>query len=121
METKMKFFKSIVLFSFLFIVSSYAQNGIRDIIKPVNLTAGKTDSLLISDMFYSNNYNLKFQENKEVKVNYNKRTGKVYFKADMNFAGMTLVDFKLGGKTYSFPVRSRVQQKFKFSYKPEKI
>ncbi len=117
----MKFFKSIVLFSFLFIVSSYAQNGIRDIIKPVNLTAGKTDSLLISDMFYSNNYNLKFQENKEVKVNYNKRTGKVYFKANMNFAGMTLVDFKLGGKTYSFPVRSRVQQKFKFSYKPEKI
>ena len=116
----MKFLRPIILFSFFFIVSSYAQNGIRDIIKPVNLTAGKTDSLLISDMFYSNNYNLKFQENKEVKVNYNKRSGKVYFKADMNFAGMTLVDFKLAGNTYSFPVRSRVQQKFKFLFKPEK-
>lgn len=116
----MKFLKPIILFSFFFFVSNYAQNGIRDIIKPVNLTAGKTDSLLISDMFYSNNYNLKFQENKEVKVKYNKRTGKIYFKADMNFAGMTLVDFKFAGNTYSFPVRSRVQQKYKFSYKPEK-
>ncbi|MCX6174921.1 MAG: alpha-amylase family glycosyl hydrolase [Ignavibacteriales bacterium] len=116
----MKFFKPFFLFSFLFLVSSYAQNGIQDIIKPVNLIAGKTDSMLISDMFYSNNYDLKFKENKKVKVNYNKRTGKIYFKADMNFAGMTLVDFKLAGNTYSFPVRSRVQQKFKFSYKPEK-
>ncbi len=116
----MKFLKPVILFSFFFIVSNYAQSGVRDIIKPVNLTAGKTDSLLISDMFYSNNYDLKFQENKKVKVNYNKRTEKVYFKADMNFAGMTLVDFKLAGNTYSFPVRSRVQQKFKFSYKPGK-
>jgi len=116
----MKFFKPIILFSFLFIGSSFAQNGIRDIIKPVNLIAGKTDSLLISDMFYSNNYDLKFQKNETVKINYNKRTRKVYFKTDMNFAGMTLVDFKLLGDTYSFPVRSRVQQKFKFTYKPEK-
>jgi glycosidase len=116
----MKFFKHVILFSLFIFIPCFAQNGIRDIIKPVNLIAGKTDSLLISDMFYSNNYDLKFKENKQVKVNYNKRTGKVYFKADMNFAGMTLVDFKLAGNTYSFPVRSRVQQKFKFAYKPEK-
>ena len=116
----MKFFRTVILFSLFFLVSNYAQNELRDIIKPVNLIAGKTDSMLVSDMFYSSNYNLKFKENKEVKVNYNKRTGKIYFKADINFAGMTLVDFKLGGTTYSFPVRSRVQQKFKFAYKPEK-
>ena len=116
----MKFFKHVILFSLFIFIPCYVQNGIRDIIKPVNLVADKSDSLLISDMFYSNNYDLKFKENKKVKVNYNKRTGKVYFKTDMNFAGMTLVDFKLAGNTYSFPVRSRVQQKFKFSYKPEK-
>ncbi len=119
-EINMKQLKPVILIFLFLCIQSYAQDKIRDIIKPVNLVADRSDSLLISDMFYSNNYDLKFKENKKVKVNYNKRTGKVYFKADMNFAGMTLVDFKLAGNTYSFPVRSRVQQKFKFSYKPEK-
>ena len=97
-----------------------AQSKITDIIKPVNLIAGKPDSMLISDMFFSKNYEATFRPNNDVKVKYDKKSGVVHFTPNMNFSGITLVDFKLGKQTYSIPVRSSVQPKFKFSFKPTK-
>ncbi|MEW5843260.1 MAG: alpha-amylase family glycosyl hydrolase [Bacteroidota bacterium] len=114
-----KFVKTFSLF-LLITLSIHAQEKIRDIIKPVNLVAGIPDSMLISDMFYSENYNAKFIPNKNVEVTYDKPSGKIYFKPDMKFSGMTLVDFSLGKYTYSIPVISRIQQKFKFTFKPAK-
>ena len=114
-----KFVKTFSLF-LLITLSIHAQEKIRDIIKPVNLVAGIPDSMLISDMFYSENYNVKFSPNNNVSVNYDKSSGKIYFKPDMKFSGMTLVDFSLGKYTYSIPVISRIQQKFKFTFKPAK-
>ncbi len=114
-----KFVKAFSLFLFV-VVAVHAQEKIRDIIKPANLTAGIPDSMLISDMFYSENYNAKFLPNKNVSVTYDKPSGKIYFKPDMNFSGMTLVDFSLGKYTYSIPVTSRIQQKFKFTFKKKK-
>jgi len=116
----MKIIKSPLIILFLFLNSTFGQNVIKDIIKPVNLIAGKMDSVLISDMFYSTDYSAKFDTNKYIEVNYNKSSGIIYFKADKNFSGLTLVDFNLGSKKYSILVRSRVQQKFKFKFKPEK-
>ena len=121
----MKFLKSLFFFSLLFLIHIQAQqskpfHGIRDIIQPINLVAGHSDSMLISDMFYSDNYNVKLKENKKTGVHYDKSSGKIYFKADLSFSGMTLVDFEHSGQIYSFPVRSRVQQKYRFSYKPDK-
>lgn len=121
----MKFLKSLFFFSFLFLIHIQAQQSkpfhrIRDIIQPINLVAGHSDSMLISDLFYSDNYNVKLKENKKAGVRYDKSNGKIHFKADLSFSGMTLVDFVHNGQIYSFPVRSRVQQKYKFSYKPDK-
>jgi len=116
----MKFIKSPLIILFLFLNSTFGQNVIKDIIKPVNLIAGKMDSVLITDMFYSTDYSAKFDTNKYIEVNYNKSSGIIYFKTDKNFSGLTLVDFNLGSKKYSILVRSRVQQKFKFKFKPEK-
>lgn len=116
----MKFLKATLVLLFTWLISISAQQEIRDIIKPINLVAGKTDSMLVSDMFYSKSYDVKFKENPHVKVSYTKPGGKVFFTADMNFSGLTAVDFQLGKKIYSVPVRSRVQQKYKFSFKPAK-
>ncbi len=121
----MKVLKSIFFLSLLLVISTHAQQlksstKIRDIIQPINLVAGISDSVLINDLFYSDNYEVKFKENNKIKVNYDKPGGKIYFKTDMNFGGITLVDFIHNEQTYSFPVRSRVQQKYKFSYKPDK-
>lgn len=97
-----------------------AQSKVTDIIKPVNLIAGKPDSMLISDMFYSKNYDASFTQSKDVKVKYDKKSGVVHFTPNMDLSGITLLDFKLGKQTYSIPVRSSVQPKFKFSFKPMK-
>lgn len=117
--------KSVLFFLFLFFFSILAQQfpsttSIEDIIKPVDLVAGISDAVTISDLFYADNYNVKFTENKKVKVNYDISSHKVYFKTDMNFSGMTLIDFVYDKQTYSIPIISRVQKKYKFSYKPDK-
>jgi glycosidase len=108
--------------SVLFLISACSsnKNEIIDIIKPINLIAGKPDSILIGDMFYSNNYDIDFFENRNVRVVYNSETGMIYFYPDENFSGITLVNFKLKGEKYSIPVRSRIQAKYKFSFKPGK-
>jgi len=107
----------IILFVF---TQNIAQLKDKDIIKPINLIAGKTDSILISDMFYSTNYNPSFASNKNVNVVYNKKTKMIHFTPNLNFSGIDLIDFKFGRETYSIPVRSSIQPKFKFSFKPEK-
>lgn len=116
-----KYFK-IIFPSVLFLISACSSNKdeIIDIIKPINLIAGKPDSILIGDMFYSNNYDIDFFENKNVRVVYNNETGMIYFFPDENFSGITLVDFDFNGTTYSIPVRSRIQERYKFSFKPGK-
>lgn len=114
-----KFVKSVSLFLFV-VISVQAQEKIRDIIKPVTLVAGVPDTILVSDMFYSENYDVKFMPNKNVEVTYDKPSGKIAFKANANFSGMTLVNFSLGKHTYSVPVISRIQKEFKFTFKPSK-
>jgi glycosidase len=116
-----KYFK-IIFPSVLFLISACSSNKdeIIDIIKPINLIAGKPDSILIGDMFYSDNYDIDFFENKNVRVVYNNETGMIYFFPDENFSGITLVDFDFNGTTYSIPVRSRIQERYKFSFKPGK-
>ncbi|KAF0151192.1 MAG: Glycosidase [Ignavibacteria bacterium] len=110
------------LFAFIILSAALlnAQSKIQDIIKPVNLIAGKTDSMLISDMFYSPKYKVTFAPNQNVIVDYDKKSKVVRFTPNLNFSGLTLIDFKLGKETYSIPVRSSVQPKFKFTYKPAK-
>jgi glycosidase len=118
----MKKYISVVFPLLLILTTSCSSNKdeIKDIIKPVNIIAGKTDSVLISDLFYSNNYDISFVENKNVGVVNNKETGMLYFYPDKNFSGMTLIDFNFNGEIYSIPVRSRIQQMYKFSFKPSK-
>jgi glycosidase len=97
-----------------------SQNQINDIIKPINLTAGRVDSILISDLFYSEKYDVQFKKNKMLDVSYNKKTGIITFKPDFSFSGTVLLDFNLDNSIYSIPIRSQINQKFKFKYKPEK-
>ncbi len=111
---------SIFVWIFLTAALLNAQSKVTDIIKPVNLTAGKPDSMLISDMFYLPKYNVTFAPNQNVTIDYDKNSKIVRFTPNLNFSGLTLVDFKIGKETYSIPVRSGVQPKFKFTYKPSK-
>jgi glycosidase len=113
-------FHSLIIFLLLFIACSSTETEIDDIIKPVNLVSGITDSMLVNDLFYSKSYEIKFIENKNVRVIYNSSSGMIYFTAAPNFSGMTLIDFEYKNEIYSIPVLARIQNKYKFSYKPDK-
>jgi glycosidase len=107
---------------FLFINIIILAQGISDIIQPIKISASRIDTLLISDLFYSSNYNLKFEENKNVGVLYEPSDLKLIIKAKPNFEGMTLVKFKLNGTLYSIPVLTEAKSeliKHKFIYKPK--
>lgn len=95
----------------------YSQN-ITDLIEPFYITAGETDSLLMSDMFFSNSYDLKFEANQFIKTTYNEASRTAYLTCSKNFEGMTILKFKLAGKEYSFPVAANIPQTIHFSYKP---
>ncbi len=116
-----KAYKVIGVILLLISTCCYTQNEkITDIIKTIKLTAGVKDSILVSDMFYADEYNLKFKDNEKVKVSYDKTNETIHLIPKVNFAGVTLVDFDLNGITYSIPVQSSIQNKFKFSFKPVK-
>ncbi len=112
---RLTFLSLILILSF----NSIDAQQITDLIQPVNLTAGVTDSLLASDLFYSTNYNLSFSTNSSVKISFDKNSKILCLTPDKNFEGMTLINFKLGKKDYEIPAQVIMTQHCSFSYKPE--
>ncbi|PID58408.1 MAG: hypothetical protein CR986_07835 [Ignavibacteriae bacterium] len=115
----MKKFLSFLL-SILFLLNNCndAKNTITDLIQPIKLTSGKTDSLIISDLFYSGNYNFQFVKNKNIKVE--RKNNKLFLTPKPDFSGMTLLKFKLDNQTYVIPVISKVTSYYNFKFKPNK-
>ena len=98
-----------------------SKNTITDLIEPLNLVSGETDSTLISDLFYADNYNnIKIASNPFVKMRFNYDKTKFIFIPSENFEGITLIDFKLGDNIYEMPVRVSQEQYVTFSFKPVK-
>ncbi len=60
--------KILIIIVFLFTIN-YSQT-IHDLIQPVNLLQDQPTKVLISDIFYSDNYNVEFISNKNVDVSY---------------------------------------------------
>ena len=109
-----------ILIPVLLTIRVYAQT-ITDIIRTVNLNSGRTDSLLISDMFYAENYgNLKLIPNMFVNTRLNFDGSKLLFTPGTNFEGMSFVDFKFGNNLYAIPVRVNKEQIITFTFKPDK-
>ncbi|MBN2572890.1 MAG: glycogen-binding domain-containing protein, partial [Ignavibacteriales bacterium] len=100
--------------------STSSTDEIKDIIQPVKLIAGITDTFVVSDFFYANNYYLTFIENSKLNVKFEKDSNQIILTANPDFEGMTLLDFELNGERYSIPVTSRMQKKVVFKFKPSK-
>ncbi|PJB00186.1 MAG: hypothetical protein CO128_01255 [Ignavibacteriales bacterium CG_4_9_14_3_um_filter_30_11] len=115
-----KFLFPLIIFSIISFSCSKSQN-ISDIIEPVNINSGITDSLIVSDMFYAENYqNLKLneQENVVTKLNFDKT--KIIITAPIDFEGVTLVSFNFNDKNYFIPVRVNKRQYLTFNFKTNK-
>ncbi|MBN1638194.1 MAG: glycogen-binding domain-containing protein, partial [Ignavibacteriales bacterium] len=110
----------VIISFFLLSCSPSSRDGIRDIIQPVKLIAGIADTFVVSDLFYSEDYDLNFSANPQLSVKFEKDLNQIILKANPDFEGMTLLDFELDGDEYSIPVTSRMQTKVIFKFKPQK-
>jgi cyclomaltodextrinase / maltogenic alpha-amylase / neopullulanase len=110
--------KKLLLFLILSAGFVYSQ-AIRDIIKPLNLTAGKTDSVLISDLFYSQDYSVKFKPGKNIEFSYSPSAKMLYLAPKKDFEGLELIEFTLNKGNYAIPVKSEILQEKTFKYKSE--
>ncbi|MFQ5772874.1 MAG: alpha-amylase family glycosyl hydrolase, partial [bacterium] len=77
------------------------------------------DTLLVSDLFYSEDYLLSFTPNPNIVVKYYFKTKKLFLQPKPNFEGVTLLEFKLKGEKYHIPIFSRIKQKHVFKFQPQ--
>jgi len=110
------------IFSFLILLTTNLNaQKINDLIQTQNFAAGKTDSVLISDMFYADKYDkLVLIKNSSIDVKFNYDKTKLIFTPDNNFEGMGLIGFNFYGKKYEIPVKVNKPQNIEFTFSPGK-
>ncbi len=109
--------KLFVLFIFAFATNFYTQT-ISDIIQPIHLTAGTSDTILVSDLFFAKDYKMNFYPNKNIDLKFEQKKNLLVLKANENFEGIDLVEFNFHNQKYEIPVQVAMTQFHEFSYKP---
>jgi len=115
--------KSMGILTILFIsllVGCKSNTQISDIIPPVKLLSGIPDSIQISDLYYSDDYNISMKPNSNLEIDYNIEDKKLFIKSDSDFEGMTLLEFKVDMNVYQIPVISKKEKYYDFSFKSDK-
>jgi len=110
-------FLALLLF-FVFVRMGIAKTG--DLIAIVNLISGKADSVLISDMFYSEKYDIHPLSCGVVNVKFNTSSRMLVFKAPRSFEGWEMCSILNGNDTLAFPVFVRKKIPVKFRFKPKR-
>ncbi len=100
--------KRAALFFLIFFRLTIFPQGISEIIKPLHLQAGKADTVLISDLFYSNDYGVKIVPGDNIKAVYNGNSKKLEVKPDSKFEGLGLINFTLNDSFYAIPFYSDI-------------
>ena len=111
-----KIFLSIVI---LLTATTIHSQTIHDLIQPLNLNQDGITGVVLSDLFYSDSYDIELQSSKNVKAWLNTEGDSIFFLPQNNFTGLDLVSFELGNKTYEIPVKLNQTKMYKFTYKPE--
>jgi glycosidase len=110
--------KIILLLAALLFSTAHSQT-IHDLIQPVNLKQNAVTGVVLSDLFYSDNYDIKVHSNKNIKAWLNATRDSIFFLPQNDFTGIDLVSFELGTTTYEIPVKLVKSKMYEFTYKPE--
>ncbi len=118
---KMNLLKFISLTPLLFVVncSNKPTDKIIDLINPIILEQGTSKEFVISDIFYSENYNINFIQNDNFIIEVDDSSQKIIITPDENFSGLDLISFNLNGNTYELPVKLVKKNKYLFKFKPK--
>ncbi|MCK5455505.1 MAG: hypothetical protein KAI45_00170, partial [Melioribacteraceae bacterium] len=120
--------KRTVLLVFIFMLFQLFLSGcgnsesskIKDIIPNINLEFQTEKEIVITDLFFSENYNISFSENENIDIQHNKESNSIKLKSKNDFVGMTLIKFKLDGVEYSIPITISKNASYKFQFTPNK-
>jgi len=107
-----------LLFSVVICGCAQQNNTINDLIKPINLKEETTTKIVLNDIFYAENYNLKFLPNKNFNVVLDTNENTIAITPVNHFSGIELISFDLFDKTYELPVKLELREKYLFTYKP---
>ena len=110
--------KKIFLLIFIVVTGGNSQT-IHDLIQPINLQQDQTTKVLISDLFYSEDYTVEFLPNPNVDVGYVEAKKEILLTPKNNFSGISLVSFNLNSLQYEIPVKVIKTKTYKFTYKPQ--
>lgn len=114
-----KFLKIIVvLFLSLLILGCENSLNETDIIEPIKLVSGISDSVKISDLFYSPERNYEVINNEYLDVKLKEEI--LYLKSDADFEGITFLEIKSNADKLIIPIVSKKANIYSFYYKPEK-
>lgn len=108
-----------ILIISVFISSINYSQQIYDLIQPVNLSQEGKTTVLVSDIFYSDRYDVEFTSNKNIIAEYNSTLNEVSFIPKDNFSGIELISFTHKGEKYQLPVKLIRTKKYLFTYKPQ--
>lgn len=116
----MKLKAFIVLYIFLgnYGFAQFQHNVITDLIKPINMAAGNTTTVTLSDLFYAEEYDVEFIPNENFIISLDKNDSLLNITPANDFTGMDLISFKLADKIYELPVKLELKKKYLFKYKP---
>lgn len=107
-----------LLFSVFLTVTVTNSQTIRDLVQPINLYQNQATKVLISDLFYSEDYSVEFLPNPNIDVGYDAVSKEVSLTPKNNFSGIGLVSFKFNNAQYEVPVKLIKNKTYMFTYKP---
>ncbi|MDY0082308.1 MAG: isoamylase early set domain-containing protein, partial [Ignavibacteriaceae bacterium] len=110
--------KKIFIITLFTCLTNFAQ-PIYDLIQPLNLLQEGKTTVLVSDIFYSDSYDVKFNSGKNVAVEYDSSLNEVSFIPKDTFSGIELISFTHNNETYQLPVKLVRTKKYLFTYKPQ--
>ncbi len=106
-----------LIFLLIFLAS---RNLAQDIIPKVNLVAGQKDSILISDLFYSEHYNIQVLNSTIIETKYNPVNRVLILSPPENFQGYSFCRIINEKDTLTFPVFVKKRIKHRFVFKTSK-
>ncbi len=113
------FILSLMLFPALMHADIQESATITDIIKPLHLKAGQKDTVIVSDIFYAEEYPLSFLTHPEIEITYNEENRNLILHPAKESSGLTLIQFRYGAGEYSIPAIISYVQTQTFTYQPE--
>lgn len=93
---------------------------IQDLIQPVHLVPGRTDTLILKDLFYLPNDVVRFAPNPSLQATHDRQAGTLVVKPAAGFTGVTALDFTWRNQHFAIPVivqRPSMEVSHRFVYR----